>query len=251
MTKRYSVGISIVLILFLLVVSAGCDETSVNGMGTAPPPSAGESTATGASEATTEDTMLPQDTSSVSPTDTAESDSTATISPGGSSTISPTDTPDTSASPVPTSGLKDSDSMSVGPVVGKANVSEHLTLRKTASADGESLAQIPKDGEFTVLQVETGKKWLKVKYDDKTGYVQAKYVSIGSGDDRVCTVFCNSALNVRDGAGTSHKVIGSVASGTTLVVKAKLSVSGKTWYKVEIGASTGYVIAQYCRIAES
>jgi uncharacterized protein YgiM (DUF1202 family) len=81
--------------------------------------------------------------------------------------------------------------------------------------------------------------------------VPAKYVAVGSDEgDRVCTVFCDSVLNVREGAGTSHDVIGSIGSGTSLIVKSKTTVGGKTWYKVEIGSSTGYVIAQYCRIAE-
>ncbi len=246
-----------VLAVLLLVALGGCDESPASGGGQIEPAHTLEFvTVSPSTSATVMET--PGNTASAAP-DTTQPDETASVSPDGTTQPdntsetenSETDTPDPTKTVKPTTTPSGTGSLSVEPVIGKADVNDHLTLRKSASTTSKSLAEIPKDGEFTVLMVETGKKWLKVKYEDQTGYVQAKYVQVGSNDsDRVCTVFCNSALNVREGAGTKFDVIGSVAYGTTLIVKSKTTVSGKVWYEVEVGSSTGFVSAQYCRIAE-
>ena len=53
-----------------------------------------------------------------------------------------------------------------------------------------------------------------------------------------------SALNIRSGASTKDKVVGSAKKGDTLSV---LSVSGK-WAKVSFGKATGYVHTDYLKI---
>lgn len=252
--------VSIVLAVLLLFAFSGCDEAPVIGGGDTTPPASADGV--GATDALGT-AANPGDTATAPPADATQPGGTGTAPPAdatqpetaatGTAAEAPTGTPAATATPQPGSESPgDADSLKVDPVTGKANVSETLTLRKTASSSAESVAKIPKDGEFTVIQVETGKKWLKVEYDGKEGYVQARYVSVGSKDtDRVCTVFCNSVLNVRNGAGTGHDVIGSVKPGTNLVVTSKTSVSGQTWYKVALGSSSGYVIAKYCRISET
>ncbi len=243
----------IVMAGLLLVLLSGCDEAPVSAGDQTEPaqtlrfvtdsPAATDLETPAATASVEPATIQPDPTGSAQPDLTTQPDDTG--DPGEE------DTPKPTQSPKPTADPSGGSSLSIDPVIGKADVSEHLTLRKSASTSAKSLAQIPKDAEFTVLMVETGKKWLKVKYDGKTGYVQAKYVTVGSDDgDRVCTVFCNSALNVREEAGTDHDVIGSVRSGTSLIVKSKTTVGGKTWLEVELGSSKGYVIAQYCRLAE-
>ena len=244
--------ISLVLVLFLLIGLCGCGEAPVAGsFTTAPVNTIDISTAgpngTGAANTDGLESTNPSETESP---DTTEPEGTATAQPEDTQTPEDTDTEEATATPKPTTPPNEG-VLSVDPVIGKPNVSEYLTLRKTASTTSESLAQIPKDGEFTVVMVETGKKWLKVEYDGKTGFVPFKYVSVGSEDgDLVCTVFCDSVLNVRDGAGTGHDVIGSVEYGTNLIVKSKATSGGKTWYKVEIGSTVGYVSAQYCRLSQ-
>lgn len=236
--------ICIVLAIIILVAFSGCSAPVAAGDATVPAHTVDIITASVSATVTeTPGTTQPDVTATAPPDDTSQ--------PEGPKTTDVTGTKGTTSTPEPIATPSNGGTLSVNPVIGKVDMSEYLTLRKTASSSAESLTQIPKDGEFTVLQVETGKKWLKVKYEDMTGYVEAKYVKVGSDDgDRVCTVFCNSVLNVRKGAGTSHDIIGSIGSGTSLIVKSISTVGSKKWYAVEIGSSTGYVIAQYCRIAE-
>jgi uncharacterized protein YgiM (DUF1202 family) len=48
-------------------------------------------------------------------------------------------------------------------------------------------------------------------------------------------------LNVRSGAGTQYKVVGSLKNGTKVEV---LDKSG-SWYRIKYGSMTGYVSGQY------
>lgn len=232
------------MVIATIIMFSGCTDVPVGGEGISQPPASTPpaatdpaDTGTAAPDATTpppDGTTAPQET--ISPTDTPSA--------------TPTGTPEAGASPTPTAA-PDTGTLTVPDVVGKANATDKLTLRAKASSSGSSVAEIPKDGEFTVLSVETGKKWLKVKYDGKEGFVPVKYVLLGGDEDtRVCMVISDGNLNVRSGAGTKNDVVGTVKPGTNLLVTSKTTVDGQTWYKVAIGDTTGYVIGKYCRISE-
>lgn len=191
------------------------------------------------------DTSQPDDTASLSPTDTPPSDATA--SPDDTSTASPTETPEATESSSP-DNTGSTDALDAPDVEGKPkNVQDYLPLRSSASSTADKLVEIHKDETFTVLAVSTTKTWLKVKYDDKTGYVLAKYVAIGSdGNSKVCTV-TSTTVNVRSGAGKSKNIIGTLKQGDTVVVLSETTASDGTWLKVKVGSKTGYVFKQYCR----
>jgi len=59
------------------------------------------------------------------------------------------------------------------------------------------------------------------------------------------TVKVSSTLNVRSGAGTQYKIVGSLKNG------AKVTVLGKSgsWYEIKYGSITGYVSGQYLTVA--
>jgi hypothetical protein len=257
MYKWFSKCLGIATILVMLAALSACGEAPANGSGGTLPPSSAtdavetlpEETATDTPEPTS--TIEPIDTATDAPEDTADPEDTSSAAPTDAETDTATEA-DASPTPSPTSqSEEDTGALEIPPVVGTAKVENSLTLRSTASSSASSLAQIPKDAEFTVVRVESNKKWLKVKYDDKQGYVPFKYVSLGDDEDAlVCTVVSNSALNVRGGAGTGADVIGSAKSGTNFVMLSKTTVSGQTWYEVQIGDKTGYVSAKYCRISE-
>jgi uncharacterized protein YgiM (DUF1202 family) len=100
-----------------------------------------------------------------------------------------------------------------------------------------------------VLQVHTTKSWLKIRYSGITGYVMAKYAKIaGNTAYRACTV-TTTPLNVRSGAGTGYGILGTLKSGDTLVVKAKVTAATGTWYKVVCGSTTGYIDSRFARIS--
>jgi LysM repeat protein len=59
------------------------------------------------------------------------------------------------------------------------------------------------------------------------------------------TVKVNSTLNVRSGAGTKYKIIGSLKNGAKVTV---LDKSG-SWYKIKYGNTIGYVSEQYLEVS--
>lgn len=177
-------------------------------------------------------TDQPQDTSSPAPTKTAK----------------PSATPSADASPA---GSESSGkALSAKKVTGTAQVSDYLSLRSSASATAEVVTKIPKDGKLTITGVNKDSTWLKVTYSGKSGYVLAKYVLVnGASGDKVCMAINSGSLNVRSGAGTTHKLLGVLKSGTTMVVTEVVKASPDNWYKVLLSGTTGYVNAKYCRIA--
>lgn len=185
---------------------------------------------------------------SVAPSDTPQADDSATPDTEESASNAPTNTPDSSES----SGDGDNtDQLTVPDIEGTANVTENLSLRESASTTADVITKINKDETFTILEVSTSKTWLKVKYSDKTGYVLAKYVSIGSGgDDKVCTV-TGTTINVRNGAGKTHDIIGVLKKGDTVIVLSESSAEGSTWCKISVGSKTGYIDKQYCRVVDN
>jgi len=54
---------------------------------------------------------------------------------------------------------------------------------------------------------------------------------------------------VRSGAGTGYGILGTLKSGDTLVVKAKVTAATGTWYKVVCGSTTGYIDSRFARIS--
>jgi cytoskeletal protein RodZ len=242
------VVVIIVKNMFGSVPSGGAQQTDSSMSTDSPAP-------TDTADALPTDTSQLDDTASTSPTDTvdpnisASPDPTVSTQPDDTASLSPTDTPDpTNSSSSGNSGS--TTQLDVPAVEGKpnANVTDNLPMHSSASATSATVIKIPKDETFTVLAVSTTKTWLKVKYSDKTGYVLAKYVSIGSdGKSKVCTV-TSTTINVRSGAGKTKDVIGTLKKDDTVVVESQVNASDGTWYKVVVGSTTGYVFAQNCRI---
>ncbi len=168
-------------------------------------------------------------------------------SPAPTKTAKPSATPSADAS---SDGDETADkALSVKKITGTAQVSDYLSLRSSASSTAKVLVKIEKDKKFTITGVNKDSKWLKVEYSGKSGYVLAKYVKVnGNSKNKVCMIISSGALNVRSGAGTTHKLLGTVKSGTALVVTEVIKASPDNWYKVILSGSTGYVNAKYCRI---
>lgn len=273
--RNYTIYIIAAIVLVVLVVAVVWALKSCSTDTSTPP----DDYTTGAAGDVTEtpaDTSLPEDTSmieatatpdamntpadgettqpdatgtpvsgeTVQPDATATPDSGETAQPDATASAAPTATPDSGSS----SSGGDASALTPEAIKGTPDVNEYLPLRESASSTGTELAKIQKDEEFTVVQVSTNKAWLKVKYNDKTGYVMAKYVKIGSGSDKVCTV-TSSTINVRSGAGKTKDIVGTLKSGDTVVVTDTVTASSETWYKITIGDTTGYVFAQYCRLS--
>ena len=82
---------------------------------------------------------------------------------------------------------------------------------------------------------------------DSTGTAAAAQTATASQVERTGTVTTNgSRLNLRDGSGTDHNIIGQLPNGDTV------SVVGEEngWYKVVVPEKSGYVSGQYLTVSE-
>lgn len=115
-----------------------------------------------------------------------------------------------------------------------------LNVRSSASTSGSKVASLQK-GSYITLLSKSG-DWWRVEYaKGKYGYCHANYITPVTGS-AVAVKTQSGNLNVRSGAGTSYKKVGSVAKGETVIV---LSSSG-SWSRILYhGTKTGYVSSQY------
>lgn len=68
----------------------------------------------------------------------------------------------------------------------------------------------------------------------------------GAGETAEVTA---SSLNIRSGAGTGYKIIGSLKKGKTFTINGtKNDKSGTKWYKLKYKSQTGYVSSKYVNI---
>ena len=147
---------------------------------------------------------------------------------------------------------------------------------KTPAADGSvnirseagvnhSIVGWAKNGAAVEILYQ-GNKWHKVKVEStgKTGWVYARYVSIGGtantpskGDQSavsgnvasVTTKYAGSTVNIRAGAGTNYNAIAAVTRGTRLSVLS----TANGWYQVSVPSKgvTGYISASYVSLGLS
>lgn len=124
-----------------------------------------------------------------------------------------------------------------------------LNMRSGPSTDYSRITTISKGTKLTIISKEGD--WYKVEVGGKTGYVAAQYVDVNGGQaedaaGKKGTVNV-SVLNIRSGASTQTKCIGSLRSGASVSI---LATEGK-WYKIQAGNVTGYVFAQYVTVGNS
>lgn len=156
---------------------------------------------------------------------------------------------------------------------GKVNskVKTYLNLRKSTSSSSKALLKLKPNTKVTIYTFKkvSGKYWFKIKAKvnkkTKTGYVDAKYITIdtkkessaatekpqegktqsGYVNDKVTT-----SLNVREEPSTTSKVLLSIPR------KTKVTIHGTTddWYQITVTYNgktvTGYVAKEYITIEE-
>ena len=137
-----------------------------------------------------------------------------------------------------------------------------LNVRSGAGTSYKVIGSLKNGSTVTIVETKNG--WHKIKYGSSYGYVSSSYIKInstssnGSANNSGNTVrppsnsgstqktgkVTASILNVRSGAGTSHKVIGSLRNGSTVtIVETK-----NGWHKIKYGSSYGYVSSSYIKI---
>ncbi|MBZ4666337.1 SH3 domain-containing protein [Mahella sp.] len=139
---------------------------------------------------------------------------------------------------------------------GTVKVSSTLNVRSGAGTQYKVVGSL-KNGTKVEVLGKSG-SWYQIKYGSITGYVSGQYLVVSStsptppptpsrGSTQTGTVKVSTTLNVRSGAGTQYKVVGSLKNGT------KVEVLGKSgsWYQIKYGSITGYVSGQYLVVSST
>ncbi|NMF21235.1 SH3 domain-containing protein [Clostridium perfringens] len=143
---------------------------------------------------------------------------------------------------------------------GIVNVSSSLNVREGASTSSKIIGSLSGNTKVTIVGEEGA--FYKIEYKDSHGYVAKEYVkgitessnsnqgtqtpekpSIPENTEKTGIVNVSSSLNVREGASTSSKVIGSLRGNT------KITIVGEegAFYKIEYKGSHGYVAKEYVK----
>ena len=123
-----------------------------------------------------------------------------------------------------------------------------LNVRSGAGTNYKKIGTLHKGNKVTVISTSNG--WSKIKFDGKTAYVSSKYLSNASNNSSQSSstkIVNTSSLNVRNGAGTNYKKIGSLSKGT----KVNVISESKGWSKINYNKGTGYVSSKYLSNAPS
>lgn len=137
--------------------------------------------------------------------------------------------------------------------------SDDVNLRESASTSSKSLGALSRNDPVTISEeVFTGKKsasakkrWYHLTAGEKTGYVRADLVDIGSyGSQAAATT---DALNYRKGPATTFKKYGTAPQGAqvTLLLPARRSNSSDIWYKASVDGRNAYICGKYVSTGES
>ena len=200
---------------------------------------------------------------SVSSSPTPKAEPTQSPSPTPTSAkATPTPTPTPSQVPVP----------KLGKVTGEMMATSTVNVRRGPGAGFEAFAAIKEGGKVAITDVKVD-GWQQVKIDDKAGFVAAKYLGavpaakpspspskakpssaptskettpapaplpkLGKvAGDRWAT----SAVNVRQGPGTSHKVLAGLSVGQKAQI-TDVKIDG--WQQINRDGKAAYVSAKY------
>ena len=143
---------------------------------------------------------------------------------------------------------------------GIVNVSSSLNVREGASTSSKVIGSLSGNTKVTIVGEEGA--FYKIEYKGSHGYVAKEYIkdvtesnnsnqgtqtpekpSNPESNEKTGIVNVSSSLNVREGASTSSKVIGSLSGNT------KVTIVGEegAFYKIEYKGSHGYVAKEYIK----
>ena len=104
-----------------------------------------------------------------------------------------------------------------------------------------------KHGEKVTVTDENA-SWCKLTYNGKTGYINSSYVKNDPVSpqpaQKTGTVNTPAGLNVREGPGTTYKILGALVNGTKVTI---LDKSG-SWYKIAYGTGDGWVNSDFVKV---
>jgi len=130
------------------------------------------------------------------------------------------------------------------------NAAAGLNVRSGPGTTYSILGALANGSKITVT--DENASWYKLTFNGKAGYVSKTYTSdtapgqTATAPPAQKTGTVNSAigLNIRSGAGTTYKIIGSLSNGAKITI---LDQSG-SWYKINCGSSFGWVSSAYVKV---
>ncbi len=139
-----------------------------------------------------------------------------------------------------------------------------LNVRSAGNTSSRIIGSLSKNAKIQIISTSNG--WHKIKYNNTTGFVSAEYINTSSSNSNSgngntnnnnsnssdSTVKSNGivnadALNVRSGASTSNKIIGSLRKNATVQI---ISTSNG-WHKIKYNNAIGFVSAEYITISSN
>lgn len=134
------------------------------------------------------------------------------------------------------------------------DVDYFLNIREEPDISAKAVGQLPSGAVCEV--VKYNENWAYIKYGDISGYVTLRYIKKyveGSDSDADPTVMMTyttkdvyETLNIREGAGTNYKIMGTIPAGA----KFKASKYSASWAYVYYNGVTGYVSTDYIQLYE-
>ncbi|UBK69976.1 SH3 domain-containing protein [Clostridium perfringens] len=143
---------------------------------------------------------------------------------------------------------------------GIVNVSSSLNVREEASTSSKVIGSLSGNTKVTIVGEEGA--FYKIEYKGSHGYVAKEYIkdvtesnnsnqgtqtpekpSTPESNEKTGVVNVSSSLNVREGASTSSKVIGSLSGNTKVIIVGEEGA----FYKIEYKGSHGYVAKEYVK----
>ena len=142
-------------------------------------------------------------------------------------------------------------------IVTIVNCKVSVNVRSGAGTSYSPVGTAPKAAEYKLLaRVSVGSViWYKVQYtSSKEGYIHQDYIKTGTGTpstptsgNTITIVNCNTSVNVREGASSSTKLLGTAEKGKVYEYLGR-TVDGK-WYQIQYTATQkGFVYSQYVKV---
>lgn len=128
------------------------------------------------------------------------------------------------------------------------NINSYLNVRKEPNSDSEAVGKLYKNNAAVVL--ETVGDWYKITSGNVTGYIAAKYVTVG--DEAVCKAAATitakitaNSLRLRKGPSAETGIYTLLGQGQKVTV---LSDDTEGWLYVSYKSYKGYISAEYADV---
>jgi len=129
----------------------------------------------------------------------------------------------------------------------EALTTENVNLRTVMDVKSDVLTTIEKDSEIEV--VEEKDFWCKIKYKNKEGYCNKKYIkTIDRYGSVLGEVYVGpDKLNVRNSTKTVNNVLGKLTTGSSVEIIGEVG----EYYEINFKGKVGYVLKKYIKINDN